>query len=340
MILNDREIEKLCLSETPMLTPFHKLSTEGVISYGLSSFGYDAILSTEFKRYRNVKKNGEWVTVDPKRAFDDDDFEDFTHESEFVLPPHSFILGRTVETFSIPEDVFVICMGKSTYARCGIIVIVTPLEPGWTGTVTLEIYNTLDQPVKLYPNEGICQFIFYKGERPDVTYSDRKGKYQGQTGVTLPRIMRKDTPDPQIPHDVASPKSHPNHIQSWFYAGYTLYPSNCNAEEMSSKSQAAIEIVQRYVNNSGMSGSDKDYLYAITAIVLGVLERFPKQSDLSNILLKGNLRDLLEIGLKYILIIHEGVLDVRDVMSTFVPSQSTNSLEEIVDMYKHHGVTM
>ncbi len=189
-ILCDRTIKRLAL-ENKMITPFSEnLVTKDVISHGVSSFGYDATLSTEFKQFRSVKKDGEWVVVDPKKIFEADDFEDITHDQPFILPPHGFILGRTVERFVIPEDVFVICMGKSTYARCGIIVIVTPLEPGWQGTVTLEIYNTLNQPVRLYPNEGICQFIFLRGERPDTTYADRKGKYQNQVGVTLPTVTK------------------------------------------------------------------------------------------------------------------------------------------------------
>lgn len=189
-ILCDRTIKRLAL-ENKMITPFSEnLVTKGVISHGVSSFGYDATLSTEFKQFRSVKRDGGWVVVDPKKVFEEDDFEDITHDKPFILPPHGFILGRTVERFVIPEDVFVICMGKSTYARCGIIVIVTPLEPGWPGTVTLEICNTLNQPVRLYPNEGICQFIFLQGERPDTTYADRKGKYLNQVGVTLPTIVK------------------------------------------------------------------------------------------------------------------------------------------------------
>lgn len=189
-ILCDRAIKRLAL-ENKMITPFSEnLVTKDVISHGISSFGYDATLSSEFKQFRSVKRDGEWVVVDPKKIFEEDDFEDITHDQPFILPPHGFILGRTVERFVIPEDVFVICMGKSTYARCGIIVIVTPLEPGWQGTVTLEIYNTLNQPVRLYPNEGICQFVFLHGDRPDTTYADRKGKYQNQVGVTLPTVNK------------------------------------------------------------------------------------------------------------------------------------------------------
>ena len=186
--LNDREITELALNHD-FISPFNKsLVTEGIISYGVSSFGYDVILSTEFKQFRKVKDNGELVIVDPKKGFTEDEYETITHENSFILPPRSFILGRTVEKFKIPKNVLSICMGKSTYARCGIIVIVTPLEPAWEGTVTLEIFNSSDQPVRIYPNEGICQFIFLTGNEPDTTYADRKGKYQGQTGVTLPKV--------------------------------------------------------------------------------------------------------------------------------------------------------
>jgi dCTP deaminase len=189
-ILNDREITKLA-TEHGMITPFNPdLVTSGKISHGISSFGYDAILSTEFKKFKSVKENGEWVVVDPKKGFTSDEYETVINEGSFILPPRSFILGRTVERFKIPDNVLVICMGKSTYARCGIHVIVTPLEPGWEGTVTLEIFNSLDQPVRIYPNEGICQFLFIEGNsRPNTTYADRKGKYQGQTDVTLPKVL-------------------------------------------------------------------------------------------------------------------------------------------------------
>lgn len=190
-VLCDNTLKRLAINDR-MIVPFSEnLSTKGVISHGVSSYGYDATLSTEFKTFRSVKKDGNYVVVDPKKGFDDDAYENIINEDKFILPPKSFILGRTVERFKIPADTLVICMGKSTYARCGIHVIVTPLEPEWEGTVTLEIFNSLDQPVMLYPNEGICQFIFLRGDhRPDVTYAERKGKYQNQVGVTLPTVAK------------------------------------------------------------------------------------------------------------------------------------------------------
>ena len=146
------------------------------ISYGLSSFGYDARVSDEFKIFTNVNSE----IVDPKN-FKPTNFVT-KNVPECIIPPNSFVLARTVEKFKIPEDVLVICLGKSTYARCGIIVNVTPLEPGWEGYVTLEFSNTTPLPAKIYANEGVAQFIFLKGdEKPEITYADRKGKYMGQT---------------------------------------------------------------------------------------------------------------------------------------------------------------
>lgn len=153
-----------------------------IISYGLSSYGYDARCSDEFMIFTNIDN----AIVDPK---------DFSNQSFVerktpvcVIPPNSFALTRTVEYFRIPKDVLVVCLGKSTYARCGLIVNVTPLEPGWEGHVTLEISNTTPLPAKVYANEGLCQFLFFKGSSPcEVSYADRAGKYMGQTGVTLPR---------------------------------------------------------------------------------------------------------------------------------------------------------
>ena len=153
------------------------------ISYGLSSFGYDARVSNEFKIFTNVNSG----TVDPKN-FKPTNFVTKTGP-ECIIPPNSFALASTVEYFKIPKDVLVICLGKSTYARCGIIVNVTPLEPGWEGHVTLEFSNTTPLPAKIYANEGVAQFIFLQGnEKPDISYSDRNGKYMRQTGVTLPKV--------------------------------------------------------------------------------------------------------------------------------------------------------
>lgn len=169
-----------------MIEPFvESLSRDGVISYGLSSYGYDARVSDEFKIFTNIDS----ATVDPK-AFAENGFVD-RRGPVCIIPPNSFALARTVEYFRIPRDVLVICVGKSTYARCGIIVNVTPLEPEWEGHVTLEFSNTTPLPAKIYANEGACQFLFLKGESLcEVSYGDRKGKYQGQKGVTLPRIEK------------------------------------------------------------------------------------------------------------------------------------------------------
>lgn len=167
-----------------MIEPFvDRQHREGIISYGVSSYGYDARVSTEFKIFTNVDS----AVVDPKNFAANSLVERDTDVC--VIPPNSFALARTVEYFRIPKDVLVICVGKSTYARCGIIVNVTPLEPEWEGHVTLEFSNTTPLPAKIYANEGACQFLFLKGEGlPEVSYADRKGKYQGQTGVTLPRL--------------------------------------------------------------------------------------------------------------------------------------------------------
>lgn len=182
-LLPDHEIRKLALAG--MIEPFvDGQIREGTnISYGLSSFGYDARVADEFKVFTNVNN----VVVDPK-AFSEQSF--VTKQQPFItIPPNSFCLARTVEWFRVPRDVLVICLGKSTYARCGIIVNVTPLEPEWEGYVTLEFSNTTPLPARIYANEGVCQFLFFRGESPcEVSYADRKGKYQGQSGVTLPKL--------------------------------------------------------------------------------------------------------------------------------------------------------
>ncbi len=182
-ILSDIWIRTQAL-EHAMIEPFVEAQRrDGVISYGLSSYGYDARVAPEFKIFTNVNSS----VVDPK-AFDPDSFVD--RETDVcIIPPNSFALARTVEYFRVPEDVLVICLGKSTYARCGIIVNVTPLEPGWEGHVTLEFSNTTPLPAKIYANEGACQFLFLKGnERCETSYKDRAGKYMGQRGVTLPKL--------------------------------------------------------------------------------------------------------------------------------------------------------
>ena len=166
-----------------MISPFEdKQIRDGKISFGVSSYGYDARVSNEFKIFTNVNSE----IVDPKN-FKPTNF--VTKESsECIIPPNSFVLARTVEYFKIPKDVLVICLGKSTYARCGIIVNVTPLEPGWEGHVTLEFSNTTPLPAKIYANEGVAQMLFLESdEECEVSYKDRGGKYQGQRGVTLPK---------------------------------------------------------------------------------------------------------------------------------------------------------
>jgi dCTP deaminase len=169
-----------------MIEPFVEAQkAEGTISYGLSSYGYDARAATEFKVFTNVDN----ALIDPKN-FSHTSFVD-RETNVCILPPNSFALARTIEYFRIPRDTLVICLGKSTYARCGIIVNVTPLEPEWEGHVTLEFSNTTPLPAKIYANEGVCQFLFFKGEGVcETSYKDRAGKYMGQEGVTLPKMMK------------------------------------------------------------------------------------------------------------------------------------------------------
>ena len=182
-ILSDRWIREQA-QQHGMIEPFiEKQTREGVISYGLSSYGYDARVSNEFKIFTNIDN----AIVDPKH-FTEQSFVD-RKTDVCVIPPNSFALAQTVEYFRVPRDVLVICLGKSTYARCGLIVNVTPLEPEWEGHVTLEISNTTPLPAKVYANEGLCQFLFLKGESPcEVSYADRQGKYMKQIGVTLPKL--------------------------------------------------------------------------------------------------------------------------------------------------------
>ncbi len=170
--------------ESHMIEPFvEEQKREGVISYGLSSYGYDARCADHFKIFTNVDS----AVVDPK-AFNPSSFVDRTGPV-CIIPPNSFALTHTIEYFRIPRDILVICLGKSTYARCGIIVNVTPLEPEWEGQVTIEISNTTPLPAKIYAGEGICQFLFLQGASPcDVSYADKAGKYMGQRGVSLPRM--------------------------------------------------------------------------------------------------------------------------------------------------------
>ncbi|HPI62583.1 MAG TPA: dCTP deaminase [Alphaproteobacteria bacterium] len=182
-IMPDHWIRKMA-QEKNMIDPFiDGQKRQGVISYGLSSYGYDARVSEEFKIFTNVDN----ALVDPKN-FSATSFVERNTEV-CIIPPNSFALARTVEYFKIPRDVLVICLGKSTYARCGIIVNVTPLEPEWEGHVTLEFSNTTPLPAKIYANEGACQFLFLKGDSLcEVSYADRAGKYMKQKGVTLPKV--------------------------------------------------------------------------------------------------------------------------------------------------------
>ena len=173
--------------ERGMIEPYvpHQVASveeKRIVSYGTSSYGYDIRCSTEFKIFTNINA----AVVDPK-AFDDSSFIEFEGDI-CIIPPNSFVLARTIEYFRIPRNVLTICVGKSTYARCGIIVNVTPFEPEWEGYVTLEFSNTTPLPAKIYANEGVAQVIFFESEEEcEISYKDRKGKYQGQTGVTLPR---------------------------------------------------------------------------------------------------------------------------------------------------------
>ena len=179
----DRWIKRMAL-EHGMIEPFvERQAREGVVSYGVSSYGYDIRVADEFKVFTNLYS----TVVDPKN-FDPTCFVDIKSDV-CIVPPNSFALARTIEYFKIPRDVLTICLGKSTYARCGIIVNVTPFEPEWEGYVTIEISNTTPLPAKIYANEGIAQVLFFQSDEPcEKSYADKKGKYQGQQGVTLPRI--------------------------------------------------------------------------------------------------------------------------------------------------------
>lgn len=171
--------------EHGMIEPFVENQVrQGVISYGLSSFGYDSRVSDEYRIF--TPATGQLTVVDPK-AIDERAMVQYQGDV-CIIPPNSFALARTVEYFRIPRNVLCVCLGKSTYARCGIIVNITPFEPEWEGYVTIEISNTTPLPAKIYSNEGIAQVLFFQGEQPEVSYADRKGKYQAQRGITLPRL--------------------------------------------------------------------------------------------------------------------------------------------------------
>jgi dCTP deaminase len=183
VIKSDRWIRRLAL-EKGMIKPFEDGQVrKGGISYGLSSYGYDIRIADEFKIFTNINT----TIVDPKR-FDPRSFVDDQGEVA-VIPPNSFALGRSVEYFKVPRNVLTICVGKSTYARCGIITNVTPFEPEWEGYVTLEISNTTPLPAKIYANEGIAQVLFFESDEVcETSYADRQGKYQGQQGIVLPTV--------------------------------------------------------------------------------------------------------------------------------------------------------
>ncbi len=182
-VKSDKWIRKMAL-EHKMIEPFtDKQVRAGVISYGLSSYGYDIRIADEFKIFTNINSS----IVDPKN-FDPKSFVDVKGEV-CIIPPNSFALARTIEYFRIPRNVITVCVGKSTYARCGVIVNVTPFEPEWEGIVTLEVSNTTPLPAKIYANEGIAQVLFFESDEPcETSYADKKGKYQAQQSLTLPRL--------------------------------------------------------------------------------------------------------------------------------------------------------
>lgn len=182
MVMNDRWIREM--ARRGMIEPFSPDQIKaGVISYGVSSYGYDMRIADEFKVFTNINA----TVVDPK-IFDPKSFVEFKGDI-CIIPPNSFVLGYSMEYFRIPRDIIVICLGKSTYARCGLIVNVTPLEPEWEGHVTIEISNTTPLPARIYAKEGIAQLIFLRGLEPcEISYADRSGKYQAQKGITLPKV--------------------------------------------------------------------------------------------------------------------------------------------------------
>jgi len=183
MLKSDRWIRRMA-QEHDMINPYsEKQVSQGVISYGVSSYGYDLRVSDEFKIFTNVNS----TIVDPKK-FDERSFVTVNADVA-IIPPNSFALARSVEYFKIPRDILTVCVGKSTYARCGIIVNVTPFEPEWEGFVTLEISNTTPLPAKIYANEGLCQILFFQSDEVcETSYKDRKGKYQAQKGIVLPKL--------------------------------------------------------------------------------------------------------------------------------------------------------
>lgn len=178
-ILNDKEIE-----EAGIIEPFELgIKREGIISYGVSHFGYDIRVADKFKIFSNISTS---APIDPK-AIDPSEFFE-VRANKCVIPPNSYVLAESVEHFNMPDDVISICLGKSTYARCGLIVNVTPMEPGWRGILTIEISNATPRPAIIYANEGICQVLFFRGNAPSTNYRSKSGKYQNQKGLTLARV--------------------------------------------------------------------------------------------------------------------------------------------------------
>jgi len=188
-VLSDEQIAERVEREgiiTPFVNQAYSENQKGepVVSYGLSSYGYDIRIANTFKVFTNVQS----ATIDPKN-FDDKSFQLVENDTGILIPPNSFALGHSIEWIKMPRDLLAICLGKSTYARCGIVVNVTPIEPEWEGNITIEISNTTPLPAKIYPNEGVAQLVFLQADTVcAVSYADRKGKYQGQTGVTLPKV--------------------------------------------------------------------------------------------------------------------------------------------------------
>ena len=184
-VMSDKWIKEMAVNHDMISDVVDTQVEKGILSYGVSSYGYDARVGDEFKIFTNVNN----ALIDPKQLPSD---AFISKKADYcIIPPNSFVLASTVEYFKIPRDVLVICLGKSTYARCGIIVNVTPLEPEWEGHVTLEFSNTTTLPVKIYANEGACQFIFLKADSECLrSYKDKKGKYMCQTGITLPKIQK------------------------------------------------------------------------------------------------------------------------------------------------------
>ena len=184
-VKNDRWIQKM--AKKGMIKPFAgKQNSEGKVSFGVSSYGYDVRVDRKYKIVTNINA----TVIDPKNM-NPKSFVDFEGDV-CIIPPHSFVLAKTVEYFKIPRDVLVICLGKSTYARCGIIINVTPLEPEWEGYVTMEISNTTDLPAKIYSGEGIAQFVFFGAEEVcEESYADKKGKYQKQKGIVMAKVLKR-----------------------------------------------------------------------------------------------------------------------------------------------------